>query len=377
MFLILWIFLVTYSIGIYYLIVFLVGLNIGVPDKPKTDRKTKISVIVPIYKEDRQIIKACLDSLLLQNPKRIRLYIVTKDVEQKNIQFIKRYQPHFASFRLLKQRKASLVKAYKLALRFVRTKYTCLVNVDATLMKNSIGKLVWFVENDKVDIGFGIVLPKSTTSFSKFTYIDKMIRQSLLQNGRGNLRMGNYIPGAFYIAETEVLKSELIESFTDDAALMLKAYSTNKIKLGCLRVPLAYELEKKSFISWTLQLSRWFVGNLKIYKLWMQALKNASMRIKIGIFGLIYIWYILPISIILGILSVVFFNLNVFVLLISYLALTALLYGINEIRKLNPIYTIGFWLIYSLAKFSGILVSVYTNFVASYINGKSYLLYKR
>jgi hypothetical protein len=198
-----------------------------------------------------------------------------------------------------------------------------------------------------------------------------------LQKGRGALGMGNYIPGAFYIAKTEILRSELEESFTDDTALMLKAYSTNRIKLGCLNIPLAFELEKKSFTSWTLQFSRWFVGNLKLYKLWTKVFKNANIRIKIGTFGLIYVWYILPISMILGILCVIFFNLNVFVFLFSYLTLTALLYGIKEVRGLNPIYPIGFWFIYSLAKVCGIILSVYTNFVVLFKKEKSYILYKR
>ena len=126
-----------------------------------------------------------------------------------------------------------------------------------------------------------------------------------------------------------------------------------------------------------MQFSRWFIGNLKLYKLWTQAFKNANIRIKIGMFGLIYIWYILPISIIAGILSVIFFNLNVFVVLFSYLTLTALLYGIREIRELNPVYLIGFWLIYSIAKVCGIVVSLYTIFVLLYMKEKRYLIYKR
>ena len=73
----------------------------------------------------------------------------------------------------------------------------------------------------------------------------------------------------------------------------------------------------------------------------------------------------------------IFFNLNVFVVLFSYLTLTALLYGIREIRELNPVYLIGFWLIYSIAKVCGIVVSLYTSFVLLYMKEKRYLIYKR
>ena len=152
----------------------------------------------------------------------------------------------------------------------------------------------------------------------------------------------------------------VFDTFTDDIALTLRAYATKGIRLEFLRTPLAFELEKKSFTSWIMQFSRWFIGNLKLYKLQIEAFKKADMKIKIRMFGIIYIWYILSVSITAGILSIMFFKLNIFVFLFSYLAVTVLLYGIDEVRELNTAYLIGFWFIYSLVKVCSIMLSLYT-----------------
>jgi hypothetical protein len=220
-------------------------------------------------------------------------------------------------------------------------------------------------------------MPKGNSKFSKFTSIKKHVRQLLLQTGRGTLGMGYYIPGAFYIAKSMLLKNNMQETFTDDVALMLQSYSMKKFRMALLPEVLAYELEKSSFYSWTMQFSRWFIGNVKIYKLWSSALIKSKMKVKFGIIGLLYIWYVLPISIAIGIFAVLLGVLNIWLFILFYALLTIILCLMKPVYKYGPFYIVAFWLVYSLSKITGILISPYIFIMLRYNESRRYVIFKR
>ena len=67
----------VYVISILYLLAFRVGYSMGSPNPIKKRgilRRFRVSVIVPIYNEDTDMIKGALDTLLNQNGIEIDLY---------------------------------------------------------------------------------------------------------------------------------------------------------------------------------------------------------------------------------------------------------------------------------------------------------------
>ena len=369
---------IIYISGIVYLALFIIGLRSSKPMRSKKDRKTVISVILPIYNERDDLIKICIETLLRQTPERLIVYaVVQQALNEKQIALIKAYKHSFRNLYILKQKNPSLVEACKNALQYISTEYVCVINVDVSLKPEAISKLVWFVKNEELDIGFCLLLPKYTNSFSRFTGIKKLVRQYLFQCGRGSLGMGYFIPGAFYLAKRSILELRIRNTLTDDLALMLEAYSTRKIRLDLLNLPLAYELEKKSFTAWSMQFSRWFIGNLKIYDMFIEAFGKARSKIKLGILGLLYLWYIIPVSLIFGIILVLFFRFSLMALLFFYVAITLPLFFIKEIRKINPAFVSGFWFVYSFAKVCGLVISPYTYLIYKYRSSKTNLIFKR
>jgi cellulose synthase/poly-beta-1,6-N-acetylglucosamine synthase-like glycosyltransferase len=369
---------ILYSAGIAYTVLFTLGYARRSQKHLVLEKVDYVSVIVPVYKEKTSLLLDCMESLARQScRKKIKLYVVLTAAQPSQEALIIKFKSSFSSLTILRKKRPSLVKAYITALLRIKTEFTCIVNADILLEPDAIAKLYSFVSQKQLDIGFGLVMPKGTSKFSKFTSIKKHVRQLLLQTGRGTLGMGYYIPGAFYIARSALLKNNMQETFTDDVALMLGSYSGKKFRMILLPEVLAYELEKSSFYSWTIQFSRWFIGNVKIYRLWSSALIKSKMRVKFGIIGLLYIWYLLPISIVVGIFAVLLGLLNVWLLITFYALLTIILCSMKPIYKYGTFYIGAFWLVYSLSKVAGILISPYVLIMLKSNESKRYIIFKR
>ncbi|MEM3442016.1 MAG: glycosyltransferase family 2 protein [Candidatus Bathyarchaeia archaeon] len=370
---------ILYTVGLIYLILFTVGYAMRAKHRvAMSGVHGLVSVIVPVYNEKTKILSECMESLASQSVRRkIKLYVVLTAPHRGQAQLVERYRSTFSSVTVVHQRRPSLVKAYLAALSHISTEFTCIVNADILLEPEAIGRLYGFAKQNKLDIGFGLIMPTSTSRFSKFTSIKKLVRQLLLQSGRGALGMGYYIPGAFYIANSVVLKDNLRETFTDDAALMLESYSKKLFNVKLLPEVLAHELEKRTFYSWTMQFSRWFIGNAKIYPLWIDAFAKSETKVRFGIFGLLYIWYVLPLSMTIGMVAVLLGTLNVWLFFAFYAVLTITLYGMKQVRKYGKLYVASFWVVYSLAKTCGILISPYILEVIKRDVSKSRIIFKR
>lgn len=369
---------ILYSAGIAYTVLFAIGYARRSQKRLVPEKVNYISVILPVYKEKTSLLLECMESLAQQScSKKIKLYVVLTAAQPSQEALIKKFKSNFSNLTILHKKHPSLVKAYITALLHINTKFTCIVNADILLEPDAITKLYSFVYKKRLDIGFGLIMPKGNSKFSKFTSIKKHVRQLLLQTGRGTLGMGYYIPGAFYIAKSMLLKNNMQETFTDDVALMLQSYSMKKFRMALLPEVLAYELEKSSFYSWTMQFSRWFIGNVKIYKLWSSALIKSKMKVKFGIIGLLYIWYVLPISIAIGIFAVLLGVLNIWLFILFYALLTIILCLMKPVYKYGPFYIVAFWLVYSLSKITGILISPYIFIMLRYNESRRYVIFKR
>ena len=101
------------------------------------------------------------------------------------------------------------------------------------------------------------------------------------------------------------------------------------------------------------------------------------MKVKFGIIGLLYIWYVLPISIAIGIFAVLLGVLNIWLFILFYALLTIILCLMKPVYKYGPFYIVAFWLVYSLSKITGILISPYIFIMLRYNESRRYVIFKR
>ncbi len=364
-------------LGIGYLILFTAGLLKSPKRVIAKDSEHEISVILPIYKEKTELVKTCLASLSKQNPRRINLYVIFTGRNLQQERLIRSYWKSYKSIRVLHRETPSLVRSCILGLNAAKTEFVCILNADIILRNNSISTLLGFAQQTGADICFGLILPKYTTNFSRFCSIKKLVRQFILQKGRGALGFGYYLPGAFYLAKRRQLIANIREGMVDDSKLMLRAYERKMLKLDCIPVPLAYELEKGTFTAWSLQISRWFLGHLQMSPQWLLFFKNAEPKVKFGGFGLIYIWYVFPIALALSTALALLNGFNPYLLLSFYITITLILYTVKEIRQYHPVFVILFWPVHILVKVVGMSLTLYTFYVMQFNRQKSYVCYKR
>jgi cellulose synthase/poly-beta-1,6-N-acetylglucosamine synthase-like glycosyltransferase len=378
-----WVFVIVYSVSLAYLALFLAGSFKKKSTRVEPSKKLlKISCILPIYREDSKIIKTCMESIVRQRGILVNLVAVVKDLKPEQIELIRSYSRRLGSVTVLVQKgKQSEIDAYKLGLRQIHTEYVCMLNADTTILNGSLSRLFTAVLAKKADVGFGLLYPQKVSKYSSFPAIDKIFRQLILNKGRGALEMGYYITGPFYIIRTRLLIENLRESLAYDFDLSLRLYCNRNTIVTYFPTCLATELEKASFRSMIIQYSRWTLGHISLNEDYKRFFIGAKTKIRVGVFGLIWFWYVMPLSLLLGlVLGVVFAQFNILLLGIVgfyYFVLTCILIEIKEIRSYKKEDIASFWLISAILRVCGMIMVPYTYYIRKYKREHAYRLYKR
>jgi cellulose synthase/poly-beta-1,6-N-acetylglucosamine synthase-like glycosyltransferase len=382
--------LFVYLIGIMYLILFRFGYGKKVVEHTSMYKVLEIDVIIPIYREDPDMIKKCLNSLQIQKNLKINAIIIIKDPNEKQKNLINTYDKKFNSIKVVVQNgKPSQNIAYLLGMQHVSTNYVCILSSDSKILKNNcISRLLSLAYSEKADVSFGLALPEITTSHaSRFTAIEKVFRQYLLVKGRGALGMGYYFPGNFAVIKSSTLRrsiKRLIKNNTMtmyDLGTMLQLYASKKGRLSFIGVPVVTEAERGSFKGWALQSSRWFIGTFGLYSYYKNFFTSAENKLKVGWFGVIWSWRILPVALVIG-LALVPLSLNgTYAFLIFYIAtymiLTLILFSISEERGYGTTHLLLHWLVTSLVKSFAILIAIYEYVFIRFKREELYKLFVR
>jgi cellulose synthase/poly-beta-1,6-N-acetylglucosamine synthase-like glycosyltransferase len=382
--------LTIYITSILYLFVFRIGYSKKRPNTQKTtiSKSLEVSVIIPIYNENTDMIKATLTALLKQNSVIINLITVIKSPNPRQINMITTYGKKFHSLKIIIQKgKSSQNEAYMLGLRELDTKYTCILASDTEIKEDYLVRMLDGLEKTHKNVAFGLLYPKiKNTKAGKFTAIAKIFRQNITLKGREALGLGSYIPGAFAVYRTRFIKAELKSLMKNDfvmhdLGLTMNLYAHDDTEPYFIPKKIGTELEKSTFSGWILQHARWFMGSLRLISVELEVLTKAKKSIVIGTIGLILVWNILPVAIFIGfILSVIGFLLGLkffMAYVMVYLVITIILLTLSDARKYGISYCILFWLVASIIQSLGIIASIYGFIIAKYHENKTYILFKR
>jgi cellulose synthase/poly-beta-1,6-N-acetylglucosamine synthase-like glycosyltransferase len=347
----------------FFTLLYVISYNLQKEKETRYDfhlRLPVLSVIVPVTSNEEATVKSTLSSLRNQSFKKFKTYVVVPYDDKKIYRKMEKLRAKY-KFELIVQNKKGLVDAYLSALKRIKTKWVAVLNSDVVLRRFSLGLLLSHCVYYKPKVCAGVILPARTSSLiGKIINIKKYIRQFFFQVGRYSLNLGAYIPGAFYIAESKFLKDSLREGFTDDVDLMLKIYSSS-YKILLLSIPVATEHEKKGIRGWILQFSRWFIGNIEIGSSWLNFIRKGEFGIKIGVFSLLLIWYIFPISFIITIPFIFLSKIYLLVWIANYLTISVIIFF--QLPKEYKLLAFVFLFVYSISKVCGIFISPYTYYL--------------
>jgi cellulose synthase/poly-beta-1,6-N-acetylglucosamine synthase-like glycosyltransferase len=214
----------------------------------------------------------------------------------------------------------------------------------------------------------------------------KVFKQDITLKGRASLGLGWYIPGAFAVYRTTLLRSEfknlLKNNFvSQDFGLSLRLLTNKYDKCYFAPEVVATELEKSTFSGWLLQQTRWFMGYFGMCTLLSDLFSRAKAQIKVGIVGLFFIWNIFPYALFVGLiigLICLFFNPTFLIAYaIAYIAATLIVLSLKDTRKYGLGHQLSYWFMTSLINSLAVPLSIYGFIFANYNEGELYTLFKR
>ncbi|HUC39112.1 MAG TPA: glycosyltransferase family 2 protein [Candidatus Acidoferrum sp.] len=376
-------------------IIFLLAFRLGYREKYHKEKEDElegkgleVSVIMPIYNEATEMIKGALETLKNQKGIKINLIAVIKLPREGQIPLIESYSKVLKSVKVILQKgKPSHNEAFIIGLKEVRTRYTCIMCSDAKIKGNSLVRLLGGLERTGKEAAFGNLYPEiSSTLIGRFTAISKIYKQNLTLKGRNAVGFGCYIPGAFAVYRTALLRNEFKHLMANnfimhDLGLTLRLSAHGYDKLYFIPDVVGTELEKHTFKGWILQHARWFMGTLGLIPEYLKIFSSAKIKIRIGTFGILLIWIILPFALFSGILISIIglvFGLKFFELyVVTYAILTCIIFTLPDARAYGALYCLLEWFFSSLATSLGILASAYGFIFAKYYENKTYILFKR
>jgi cellulose synthase/poly-beta-1,6-N-acetylglucosamine synthase-like glycosyltransferase len=380
----------VYVVGLFYMLLFRWGYERKIPAPPTAKKllgKLRTSVIVPIYNEEVSLIKDTLDSLA--NQKVITdLIVVVKDPRKDQLKLLKAYSRAFHSLKIVTQTgKPSQNEAFIEGLKYSKTKYTTILCSDTKIRDGYLGKMLAILEGSGKNAAFGLLYPEAKATLTgRFASMNKIFKQDLTLKGRAAMGLGWYIPGAFAVYRTALLKKEfgrfLKNRFVmQDYGLTLRLLASNYGTCYFIPEVVGTELEKSTFSGWLLQNMRWFIGNLGLKKEYYDLFAGATGRIKTGSVGLVILWWWFPVALFVGFAWAavgVYFGLDFLVpLAAAYLAATIVLLTLPDIRRYGVLNCIIYWLIKSAINSLAIVSSVYGILFERYQTNKLYKMYKR
>ena len=143
--------------------------------------KNKISVIIPVYNEEKYI-KACLDSLINQNEKPDEIIIVDNNCNDKTIDIIKKYKEKLP-IKIIKEKKQGMIFARNRGFNEAEGNILARCDADSILPPNWVKKIKKNFLKNKIDGLTGPII--FYDFFLKSAFFSKiyLILMKILQKG--------------------------------------------------------------------------------------------------------------------------------------------------------------------------------------------------
>lgn len=130
-----------------------------------------LSVIVPVYKVERQYLTECLDSIKNQTFDNYELIIVDDGADKDTADYLDAYSDSEVNVKVIHQENGGVALARNKGLAVCKGKYVTFIDSDDTVRNDNFGKIIEAAEKDDLDIlmwGLKLCYDKKTVDFSPY-----------------------------------------------------------------------------------------------------------------------------------------------------------------------------------------------------------------
>ncbi|MEM4638062.1 MAG: glycosyltransferase family 2 protein [Candidatus Woesearchaeota archaeon] len=294
---------IIYFISLYYVIFWLLVLLDSDKERKKVLNKyPEVSIIIPAYNEEENIIKTIRSIQSLDYPKnKLSLIVVDDGSKDKTYELCKDYCSKIKDFSkviVLSQKNSGKHAAINRALDFVKTDFFAILDADSFPAKDSLKNIIAHYDDDKIAVITPIIKvykPKNTIEVIQwFEYSVNHFYKSLISK----LNSLHVAPGPLSVYRTSIVKK--IGGFrkahnTEDMEIAMRIQKYNYKIVQC-NDAFVYTRTPSDVKSLYKQRVRWNYGTFKNLIDYKKMLFNK----KYGDFGI----FQLPIILLSGILGI-------------------------------------------------------------------------
>lgn len=300
---------IMYFITIYFAsYMLLTFFEHDIEDKPVNNIKSlpSVTVVIPAYNEEKNIIKTLESVLNLDYPSnKLSLIVVDDKSTDKTRQVLDEFLRHYRGNVSVKAIHHTVNKgkgtALNTALQFTQSTYFVCLDADSYVERGALHKMLPYIEKDE---NIASVLPFIRIPFShgltyRLQYVEYLVN-FFLKKILGTIDSIHVTPGPFGLYRTAILRKlggfdE--KNLTEDLEIALRLQKNNYKIIQLLSTDV-YTIPPSTFKGWYKQRNRWYKGTLfNIYKY-----KNLIFNRKYGEFG----FFQMPMILLSALLSIFF-----------------------------------------------------------------------
>ncbi len=252
---------------------------------PKPSRLPKISFLIPAYNE-QETIEGTLKSVLeIDYPEEKKEIIVLNDGStDRTREIVEKITKRNKQIRLINKKNSGKADSLNFGIRIAKCELIAVVDADSYPDKNSVMKMIGYLEDENVGAVTCAVLPKTQNNF-----IERMqgVEYALSATSRKLLEFMNSVyitPGPLSIYK-KILLIRLggfdKENITEDMEITWRLLEKGYYSRMCIN---AYSLSKtpSAFRGWWRQRVRWNIGSVQTLKKY----KHVFPKKKFGMLGI-------------------------------------------------------------------------------------------
>lgn len=175
----------------------------------KRMKKCLVSIIIPVYRVEKKLLKRCLDSVINQSYKNMDILIISDGANNEIVDYIEQYQKKYTFLRFLKKNNEGVSIARNLGISMAKGDYIMFVDCDDWLEPNCLEK---FTSIDNL-YDFDIIV--SNYKIGKIDYsfcIDHLTKNELVMNLIAAKGLPNKSPVNYGVPWAKLYKKELISN---------------------------------------------------------------------------------------------------------------------------------------------------------------------
>jgi biofilm PGA synthesis N-glycosyltransferase PgaC len=231
---------------------------------PETNKNYSISVLVPVWNEEKTIEETVKSIFEVDYPLK-EILVINDGSTDKTEEIVKELQKRFSKLKLINKKNTGKGDSLNVGIKEAQGELIAVIDADSYPAKDSFKKLVGFFEEKNVGAVTCPILPRNTNKF--FEKI-QAVEYSLIAFTRkllGYVDAIYVVPGPLAIYRTSALK-EIggfdPDNMTEDIEIIWHLTQAGYQRKMCLSTRVTTIIPNK-FKPWYLQRRRWNVGGLQ------------------------------------------------------------------------------------------------------------------